>query len=62
MQWVQGLVSLSNNSRPHSEQFTGLPDLGILADYDFDTLLLSHGKNTMTGAKEKVLKLIEACA
>lgn len=35
---------------------------GILADYDFDALLLSHGKNTVTGAKEKVLKLIEACA
>jgi len=37
-------------------------NLSILADYDFDTLLLSHGRNTMTGAKEKVLKLIEACA
>jgi glyoxylase-like metal-dependent hydrolase (beta-lactamase superfamily II) len=37
-------------------------NLGILADYDFDALLLSHGKNTMAGAKEKVLKLIEACA
>jgi len=37
-------------------------NLGILADYDFDALLLSHGRNTMTGAKEKVLKLIEACA
>ena len=37
-------------------------NLGILADYDFDALLLSHGKNTMAEAKEKVLKLIEACA
>ena len=37
-------------------------NLSILADYDFDALLLSHGKNTMAGAKEKVLKLIEACA
>ena len=37
-------------------------NLGILADYDFDALLLSHGRNTMAGAKEKVLKLIKACA
>jgi glyoxylase-like metal-dependent hydrolase (beta-lactamase superfamily II) len=37
-------------------------NLSILADYDFDALLLSHGKNIMAGAKEKVLKLIEACA
>jgi glyoxylase-like metal-dependent hydrolase (beta-lactamase superfamily II) len=37
-------------------------NLSILADYDFDALLLSHGKNRMAGAKEKVLKLIEACA
>jgi len=37
-------------------------NLSILADYDFDALLLSHGKNMMAGAKEKVLKLIEACA
>ena len=37
-------------------------NLKILADYDFDALLLSHGKNTLSGAKERVLKLIEACA
>jgi len=37
-------------------------NLSILADYDFDALLLSHGKNMMADAKEKVLKLIEACA
>jgi glyoxylase-like metal-dependent hydrolase (beta-lactamase superfamily II) len=36
-------------------------NLGILAGYDFDALLLSHGKNTYRGAKEKVLRLIEAC-
>jgi glyoxylase-like metal-dependent hydrolase (beta-lactamase superfamily II) len=36
-------------------------NLRILADYDFDALLLSHGKNTYGGAKEKVLRLIEAC-
>lgn len=36
-------------------------NLNILADYDFDALLLSHGKNTLKGAKEKVLKLIETC-
>jgi len=37
-------------------------NLSILAEYDFDALLLSHGKNTYIGAKEKVLKLIESCA
>ena len=37
-------------------------NLSILAQYDFDALLLSHGKNTYKGAKEKVLKLIESCA
>jgi len=37
-------------------------NLGILADYEFDALLLSHGRNTMAGAKEKVLRLIEACS
>jgi glyoxylase-like metal-dependent hydrolase (beta-lactamase superfamily II) len=37
-------------------------NLSILADYDFDALLLSHGKNMMAGAKEKVLKLIEAAS
>lgn len=37
-------------------------NLAILAEYDFDVLLLSHGKNTYEGAKEKVLKLIESCA
>ena len=36
-------------------------NLGILAGYNFDALLLSHEKNTMAGAKEKVLRLIEAC-
>jgi len=36
-------------------------NLRILASYDFDVLLLSHGKNTYSGAKEKVLRLIEAC-
>jgi len=36
-------------------------NLGILADYDFDALLLSHGKNALAGAKEKVLRLIESC-
>jgi len=36
-------------------------NLKILADYDFDALLLSHGKNTYKGAKKKVLELIEAC-
>ena len=35
-------------------------NLSILAQYDFDALLLSHGKNTYEGAKEKVLKLIES--
>ncbi len=37
-------------------------NLVILAEYDFDALLLSHGKNTYEGAKEKVMKLIESCA
>jgi hydroxyacylglutathione hydrolase len=37
-------------------------NLSILAQYDFDALLLSHGKNTYEGAKGKVLKLIESCA
>ena len=37
-------------------------NLIILADYDFDALLLSHGKNTYEGAKEKVMDLIESCA
>ena len=37
-------------------------NLHILADYDFDALLLSHGKNTYERAKEKVLKLIDSCA
>ena len=36
-------------------------NLEILANYDFDTLLLSHGKNNLSGAKEKVLALIESC-
>lgn len=35
-------------------------NLGILAGYEFDALLMSHGKNTYRGAKEKVLRLIEA--
>jgi glyoxylase-like metal-dependent hydrolase (beta-lactamase superfamily II) len=30
-----------------------------LFDYDFDAILLTHGKNTMTGAKEKVKALCE---
>ena len=37
-------------------------NLKILEKYDFDALLLSHGKNTMSGAKEKVLDLIRSCA
>ncbi len=37
-------------------------NLGVLADYDFDALLLSHGKNVLAGAKEKVLRLIYDCA
>jgi glyoxylase-like metal-dependent hydrolase (beta-lactamase superfamily II) len=37
-------------------------NLIILSEYDFDALLLSHGKNTYEGAKGKVLKLIERCA
>jgi glyoxylase-like metal-dependent hydrolase (beta-lactamase superfamily II) len=36
-------------------------NLHILKGYDFDKLLLSHGKNTMINAKEKVMKLIESC-
>lgn len=36
-------------------------NLVILADYDFDALLLSHGKNTYEGAKEKVIELIDSC-
>lgn len=36
-------------------------NLRVLADYDFDALLLSHGKNTYKGAKDKVLRLVEAC-
>jgi len=36
-------------------------NLRILAGYDFDHLLISHGRNTYGGAKEKVLRLIEAC-
>lgn len=36
-------------------------NLRTLADYDFDALLLSHGRNTYRGAKEKVLGLIESC-
>jgi glyoxylase-like metal-dependent hydrolase (beta-lactamase superfamily II) len=35
-------------------------NLIMLAGYDFDSLLLSHGKNILLGAKEKVLELI-AC-
>jgi len=42
-----------------AEAATG--NLRILAGYDFDHLLISHGKNTYGGAKEKVLRLIEAC-
>ena len=37
-------------------------NLRILADYEFDALLLSHGRNTLAGAREKVLRLIEECA
>ncbi len=37
-------------------------NLGVLAGYEFDALLLSHGMNTLAGAKEKVLRLIEVCA
>ena len=37
-------------------------NLSVLENYDFDALLLSHGKNTLTGAKEKVLNLIRSCA
>ncbi len=37
-------------------------NLKILEEYDFDALLLSHGKNTLSGAKEKVLDLIRSCA
>ena len=36
-------------------------NLMMLADYDFDALLLSHGKNTLSGAKEKVMALIDSC-
>ena len=36
-------------------------NLEILTNYDFDALLLSHGKNTLSGAKEKVLALIKSC-
>ena len=36
-------------------------NIRILEGYDFDKLLLSHGKNTMSNAKEKVMKLIDAC-
>lgn len=36
-------------------------NLKILANYDFNILLLSHGKNTLKGAKEKVLELIKTC-
>lgn len=36
-------------------------NLGILAEYDFDSLLLSHGRNTIGDAKKKVLNLIESC-
>ena len=36
-------------------------NLMMLADYDFDALLLSHGKNTLFGAKEKVMALIDSC-
>jgi glyoxylase-like metal-dependent hydrolase (beta-lactamase superfamily II) len=36
-------------------------NLKILADYDFNALLLSHGRNTYSSAKEKVLRLIESC-
>jgi len=37
-------------------------NLRILENYDFEVLLLSHGKNTMKGAKEKVMDLIEECS
>jgi len=33
----------------------------MLAEYDFNALMLSHGKNTLTGAKEKVMALIDSC-
>ena len=36
-------------------------NLLILVDYDFDKLFLSHGKNTLSCAKGKVLALIENC-
>ncbi|MBD3205280.1 MBL fold metallo-hydrolase [Candidatus Bathyarchaeota archaeon] len=36
-------------------------NLKTLEEYDFDKILLSHGKNTYENAKEKVLKLIEKC-
>ena len=36
-------------------------NLKILENYDFDALLLSHGKNIISGAKEKVMNLIRSC-
>ncbi len=55
--------NLESPPEKYSKDFEAAAEnLKILADYDFDTLLISHGRNTLTGAKEKVLKLIEACA
>ena len=45
-----------------SEVVMAAKNLSMLADYDFDALLLSHGKNTLTDAKEKVMALIDSCA
>ena len=36
-------------------------NLKILAEVDFDRLLLSHGKNTYKNAKKKVLELVASC-
>lgn len=36
-------------------------NLKTLEEYEFDKILLSHGKNTYENAKEKVLELIENC-
>ena len=36
-------------------------NLSTLLNYDFDALLLSHGANILSGAKERVRALVEKC-
>ena len=44
-----------------TDVYMAAQNLKKFEDYDFESILLSHGKNTYENAKEKVLKLIEDC-